>query len=299
MCNRSLFLITTLALVCAGLILAPLALAHGHGHDRPVKKGILLISFGSSIPQARQAFDRIDQAAKKRFPGIDIRWAFTSKIIRKKLAKQGVVTLSPSEALAKMAADDFTDVAVQSLHVIPGQEFHDMHQTVRSFEGLPKGIGRIVVGLPLLSTTKDLLRFANVAAKAVIPSSRKPGEAVAFMGHGTHHPANSVYPALSYIFARTDPRIMVGTVEGYPDIELIKGELVKAKVKQVWLIPLMSVAGDHALNDMAGDEPDSWKSQLAQAGLACRPVIKGLAEYDAVVEIWLDHLAAAYAHLGH
>lgn len=295
MTKHHLFLLTALSLLITGLVFGPPASA-GHGHKKQIKKGILLVTFGTSIPEAQKAFDNIDAAAKKRFPGVEIRWAFTAKMIRHKLAKQGRITLSPSEALAKMADENFTHVAVQSLHAIPGQEFHQLYQIAHAFEGLPKGIQKIIVGRPLLTTSEDLLRFVEVAKKEVIPTGRKPEEAVAFMGHGTHHPANTVYPALNYIFSRTDRKILVGTVEGYPGIDLVKEDLLKMQATKVWLIPLMSVAGDHARNDMAGPEPDSWKSQLAKAGISCQPVLKGLAECTGVVEIWLDHLAGALNH---
>ena len=94
----------------------------------------------------------------------------------------------------------------------------------------------------------------------------------------------------------TDPDIYVGTVEGYPDIDVIKQLLLKKRVKRVYLMPFMSVAGDHAKNDMAGDESDSWKSILAKAGIQCVPVLKGTAEYDVFADMWVNHLKGPLAH---
>jgi sirohydrochlorin cobaltochelatase len=130
-----------------------------------------------------------------------------------------------------------------------------------------------------------------------IPAERRPEEAVVFMGHGTPHPANAVYAALAYHFQRRDPNIFVGTVEGTPTIAEIRDTLTARRIPRAYLIPLMSVAGDHAMNDMAGGEDDSWKSILTAAGIACVPVMKGTAEYDEIVGVWLDHLGAALAQM--
>ena len=116
------------------------------------------------------------------------------------------------------------------------------------------------------------------------------------MGHGTPHPSNAFYAALMYHFQQKDPNIFVGTVEGFPEIDDIKAMLIKKKIKKVYLMPFMSVAGDHARNDMAGDEEDSWKSVLTAAGIECVPILKGTAEYDEIIAIWVDHLKIVMAH---
>jgi sirohydrochlorin cobaltochelatase len=129
-----------------------------------------------------------------------------------------------------------------------------------------------------------------------IPSERKPDEAVVLMGHGTHHPSNAFYAALMFQVQLKDSNIFVGTVEGYPEVDLIRELLLKNKIKKAYLMPFMSVAGDHAKNDMAGDEDDSWKSILTKAGIECVPVLKGTAEFDNFVDIWVDHLGGPLSH---
>jgi sirohydrochlorin cobaltochelatase len=89
---------------------------------------------------------------------------------------------------------------------------------------------------------------------------------------------------------RKDPNVFIGCVEGYPEIDDIKEMLLEKKIKKAYLMPLMSVAGDHARNDMAGDDKDSWISILTKIGIECIPILKGTAEYENVVEIWVDHL---------
>jgi len=117
------------------------------------------------------------------------------------------------------------------------------------------------------------------------------------MGHGTPHPSNAFYAAFMYQLQRLDPNIFVGTVEGSPGIDDIKEILLKKGIKKAYLMPFMSVAGDHARNDMAGEDEDSWKSILTRAGVDCEPILKGTAEYNDIVNIWIDHLKAALTRL--
>ena len=129
-----------------------------------------------------------------------------------------------------------------------------------------------------------------------MPKARKANEAVVLMGHGTHHPGNIYYSAMNWQLQQKDPNIIMGTVEGYPELGDVIAWLKERKIGKVWLMPFMSVAGDHAKNDMAGDEEDSWKSQLAKVGFSCQTVLKGTAEYDEFVDIWVGQLAKAMGH---
>lgn len=283
-----LFLVVFLLALCGP------ALA-GH-KERPPKKGILLVAFGTTVPEARTALDHIGQQALKRFADLEIRWAYSSRIVREKLAAQSLHFDSPAMALARMMDDGFTHVAVQSLHTIPGEEFHGLHQTVQAFSGLPKGMDSVVLGWPLLADPDDVEACA-AAIMASLPPERKAGEAVIFLGHGTHHPANIYYPGLQYSLNRLDPLVLIGNLDGTPSLDDVRGVLRDRKVSKVYLQPFMAVAGDHAVNDMAGNEEDSWKSVLEADGLNCVPVLRGTAEFPAFVDIWLDHLQAALERL--
>ena len=281
-------------LVLAYLVLSPSFLS-AHGDKRPMKKGILLVAFGSTIPEAQVSFENIEQSVKESLPGVPVYWSYTSRIIIKKMAKEGKHLATPAEALAKMMRENFTHVVVQSLHTVPGAEFHGMLKNVHKFGGMDKGIKKVLVGYPLLATSEDVQRVAEAIIK-VIPRERKKKEGVVLMGHGTHHPANVYYAALAYHLQKLNPNVFVGTVEGWPEIDDIKADLKKRRIKRVYLMPFMSVAGDHARNDMAGPEPDSWKSILEQEGIQCVPVLKGTAEYQEFVDIWVDHLRTALEH---
>ena len=266
----------------------------GHGHKGTKKVGILLVAFGSSEASAQVSFDNIDEKVKAAYPGIPVRWAYTSHIIRNKLAKQGRHLDSPEMALAKMMDEKFTHVAVQSLHTIGGAEYHDLRRTVGAFKSMG-GFEKVILGYPLMATQEDMQRTVD-AILATIPKDRKKNEAVVLMGHGTHHPSNAFYAALMFQLQLKDPNIFVGTVEGYPEADLIKSLMHEKKIKKAYLIPFMSVAGDHAKNDMAGDEDDSWKSIFTRGGIECVPVLKGTAEFDEFVDIWVDHVAGPLGH---
>lgn len=275
-------------------MLAGVAVAAHHGDSKEQKKAILLVAFGSSEESAQVSFENIDKSVKNAYPDIPVKWAYTSHIIRKKLAKQGEMLDSPEIALAKMIDDGFTHVAVQSLHTIAGAEYHDLRKVVGSFNAMGS-FEAIILGYPLLATQGDMVRTVD-AILATIPKERKKEEAVVLMGHGTHHPANAFYAALMFQLQLKDPNVYVGTVEGYPDLDTVLTLLKKNKIKKAYLMPFMSVAGDHAKNDMAGDEDDSWKSIISKAGIECVPVLKGTAEFDQFVDIWVDHLGGPLSH---
>jgi sirohydrochlorin cobaltochelatase len=287
-------------IACAILIIfaAGTALAGAHGEKKAGKTAILLVAFGTSVPQAQKAFDVVEARVKKAFPGISVRWAFTSRIIRKKLAAQGKKLDSPAVALAKFLQDGYTQVLVSSLHSLPGEEFHDLSKIVGAFQNMKRSANpKIVLSRPLLSSRKNMEAVVK-ALIAQVPKSRKPEDAVLVMGHGSeHHPGDAVYAATAFYAKDIDPNFYVGTVEGQPKLEDIIPKLKKRGVKKAYLLPLMAVAGDHARNDMCGKEDDSWKSILGKNGIAAECILKGTAENPEIVDIWLGNMKRAYSHL--
>ena len=157
------------------------------------------------------------------------------------------------------------------------------------------GFEKILVARPLLSSARDMETVAGTLMNNI--PGRKPADAVIFMGHGTgHHPADAIYLAMNQVFQDIDPRAFVRTVEGELTIETLLPKLKQLKIKKIYLIPMMSVAGDHALKDMDGDQPDSWKSILTRNGYPCESILKGTADYPEIVAVWLEHLQAVLAH---
>jgi sirohydrochlorin cobaltochelatase len=285
----------SIVIAAAGIVLVLTvagSYASGQEKARPVKKGILLVAFGTSVPEARKAYDNIERMVKSDFPDIPVRWAYTSAMVRAKLAKQGQPLDSMETALAKMMDEQFTHVVVQSLHVIAGWEFYELQRNANAFGAMAGGFDRITVSGPLLASQDDFAKVAD-ALLANLPQARKPGEAVVYMGHGSSHSGNAGYPALMYYLQQRDPAVFMGTVEENPTIGDITSMLVARKIKSAYLMPFMAVAGDHAVNDMAGEDESSWKSTLTRAGIKCFPVLKGSAEFDGVASIWVAHLKAA------
>jgi len=266
-----------------------------HGEKPPIKKAILLVAFGTSDPEAARAFELVEKRARERFPDVEMRWAYTSKMIRTKLSKQGKRLDSPETAFAMLMDEGYTHVAVLSLHTIPGEEFHELYQNARLFSQMAGGFQRVLMARPLLSSSKDMKAVAKALLNNI--SGRKTGDAVIFMGHGTeHHPADAIYLAMNQVFQELDSNAYVAAVEGSNSLENVIPKLKKGKVKKVFLVPLMSVAGDHAKNDMSGDEPDSWKSILTEKGFKVESVLRGTAEIPEIVDVWLDHLKSALSH---
>ncbi len=289
--GRSMGIAVVLVLV---LFVATALAGSGHGHRNPKKVGILLVAFGSSEDSAQVSFENIDKKVKQAYPGIPVRWAYTSVIIRDKLAKAGKILDSPEVALAKMRDEKFTHVAVASLHTIAGSEYHDLRRSVGAFK-IMGGFERVILAYPLLATQEDMERAVD-AILATIPKERKKDEAVVLMGHGSHHPSNAFYAALMFQVQLKDPNVFIGNVEGFPEVDTIQDLLIAKEIKKAYLMPFMSVAGDHAKNDMASDEEDSWKSVLTKAGIECVPILKGTAEYDEFVAIWVDHVGGPLGH---
>jgi sirohydrochlorin cobaltochelatase len=284
-----------LFIACA-LILAATA-AFAHGDDRPQKTGVLIAAFGVTMPEAKAAYENIEKRIRAEFPDLPLYWAYTSKRVRRILEESGASHDSPAQALAGMMDADFTHVAVLSLHVIPGKEYHGLAETAHAFSGMPKGMRKVLVTYPLLGDPQDM----EAAAKALLsiaPAERAPNEALVFMGHGSRHPGNAFYPAMQYYLSKHDKLAFVGAVDGAPSLDDVLAELKAAGTRKAYLLPLMTVAGDHAVNDMAGEQEDSWKSALESRGVETVPVLRGLGEYDAVVDIWVEHLQNALGRFG-
>ena len=264
--------------------------------EQPLRKGILLVAFGTSVPEARAAFRSFEAKVRAAFPDAAVRWGYTSQKVRAaEAARCGPVLESPTEALSRLRAEGVGRVAVQSLHVIAGEEFHELLREIAPLRA-PGGFERLSVGLPLLASSADARRLSE-AVVACAPHERRSGEALVLMGHGTAHPADLAYPALQHFLAGKDPRAFVGTVEGELTVEDILSGLRAKKIRKAWLMPLMTVAGVHVRDDMAGDQEDSWKSILGRGGVRCEPVFRGLAECPQAAELWLAHLKTAWEAL--
>ncbi|SMO80868.1 sirohydrochlorin cobaltochelatase [Saccharicrinis carchari] len=260
------------------------------------KRGILLVAFGTSHSEAAIVFEHIENRVKIEFPDAEVHWAYTSKIIRKILSARGRHINSPSQALAKMGDEGFTHVAVQSLHIVPGEEYDNLKLTVQAFKKIPKALAAVELGTPLLFLHTDIQKMAAIVHQT-FGKYTDNSSVLILMGHGTSHASNVFYPGFQYYLSKKSDSYFMATIDGYPELRHIVPDLKKKGIKKVTLAPFLSVAGDHAKNDMAGKGEHSWKSILLKEGFVVDIIQKGLAEYQEVVNIWLEHLKVAYSKL--
>lgn len=252
-------------------------------------KALLVVSFGTSFEETRRkTIDAIEADLAAAFPDRRLYRAWTSKMIIKKLKKRdGVAIDTVPEALARMAKDGVRDVLVQPTHVLDGLENQWMRNDLQAAAG---DFDIIAVGAPLLVSTDDLKAVAAATVASLPPL--EAGEALVLMGHGSSHSANMTYPALAYVFRDLGYRnVFIGTVEGYPTLDNVLRDLamVTPKVKKVVLAPFMVVAGDHARNDMAGEDGDSWKNRFQADGYATDCVLRGLGEFSPIRDLFVAH----------
>lgn len=252
-----------------------------------MKKALLVISFGTSYAETcRKNIDACEQQLAAAFPDRDLYRAFTSEMIIRKLARRdGLQIDNPQQALQRLAEAGYQDVLVQSLHIINGDEYEKVVTQVELFR--PRFL-QLQLGLPLLSSHEDFEQLID-ALLTQMPALA-PNERVVFMGHGATHHAFAAYACLDHMLMTRHIPAMVGAVESYPELNTVIARLKREGIRHVHLMPLMLVAGDHAINDMASDEPDSWKTCLQQEGITVDCWLQGLGENPQVQQMFVDHL---------
>lgn len=259
------------------------------------KQGILVVSFGTTHEDTREiTIDRIINKIKEAYPEHRIFEAYTSNIVRTVLRERYQISMdSVEEALEKMAAENITEVIVQPTHILNGFEYEKM---VKQVEKKKACFETVEIGSPLLTSTGDYLYFIEKLLKEM-PTVTKE-EAILFMGHGSDHFSNVTYSALNHMFLlRGYENVYIATVEAYPFIEDIIMFIRDKGYQKIYLAPFMIVAGEHAKNDMIGDEEDSWKSILEAEGYQVEPIMKGLGEYSFTSEIFIQHITEAMKRL--
>lgn len=251
-----------------------------------MKKAILVVSFGTSYHETRKkTIEACENKIKESFKDYDFYRAFTSGMIINKLKKRDNMFIdNPSEALEKLYNAGYQEVVVQSLHIICGDEYNKLKDMVVQYEDK---FDKISIGRPLLTYIDDYRETVEAVKKDL--DKMDIDEAVVFMGHGTEHESHSSYPAIEYMFRDYGINAFVGTVEGYPELEQVIKKLKNRNIKTVDLLPFMLVAGDHAINDMASDEEDSWKTILEKEGFNVKVHVKGLGENPYIQEKFKNH----------
>ncbi len=248
------------------------------------KKAVLVASFGTSYPKVlSDCIESTEKSIREAFSGYELRRAFTSGFIIGKLAKRDGVNIDDAAgALEKLKDEGFSRIVVQPLHIIPGYEYHKVKKTVYEFER-KKAFDEIVLGEPLLFNNEDYK--TTIEAIKFQFKDISEDEAVVFMGHGTAHFSNACYYCLQSYMDEEGINAYIANVEGCPSLCDAISKLKEKNIKKIVLMPLMLVAGDHAINDMAGGE-DSWKSILENEGFEVSVYMHGLGENEAVRRIF-------------
>ncbi|MGL1861830.1 MAG: sirohydrochlorin cobaltochelatase [Pseudodesulfovibrio sp.] len=312
------------ALLCALILLLAIpALARQH-KEGPTQQAIVLAAFGTSYPQALDSILNIKTRIEKANPNTPVKLAFTSDIIRKKWHKRQNNTAwlksnptvpeeilfikNPLATIADLQNAGYKDITVQSLHVFAGEEFDDLKNTmiglrsIRTIKAKSMPFKKLRLGRPALGMPGDVYPYTEdikTAAKVLtadVEHAKKTGAALVYMGHGNDYYSTSAYAEMQREMQRMyDYPVFISCVEGFPDFDDLLIGLKASGTKKVLLKPFMVVAGDHASNDMAGDEDDSWKVMLTKAGYSVTTELRGLGSVDVWADIYIRHLKDAMA----
>ena len=253
---------------------------------------LLVVSFGTSFnDNRRQTIGGIERALTAAFPDMSVRRGFTSQIIIDHVfSRDGEVIDNVTQALERAEANGVKTLVVQPTHLMHGFEYNDL---VDELAGYVDVFDKIIIGEPLLNSDEDFAAVADIIASAT--AEYDDGKtAVCFMGHGTEAESNSVYAKMQQVLTDAGyDNYYVGTVEASPSVEDLLALVKAGGYSRVVLRPLMVVAGDHANNDMAGDEEDSWKSLFEAEGYEVICVLQGLGELEDIQQLYVRHVQAA------
>ena len=265
---------------------AILAISFGTGHDDTREKTIGAVENALRAAVCDQ-YD-LENKASRGTESIPVIRAFTSRRIIQGLRQRGIVVLTVEEAFGRLLERGYEEVVVQPTVIIPGEEYENLRELVGRQESRFQAVR---MGEPLLSNREDERRLSEIMS-ALYPLDE--GEALILTGHGSGSAAGQIYHDLNDLFrlSLSGPEcgIYVGTVQGEPSLERILEELRRKNCRKVILAPLMLTAGGHAVHDMAGPSPDSWKSRLESEGYPVRAVLKGLGEYEEIREMYVEKL---------
>ena len=260
--------------------------------DEIGEKELLVVSFGTSYNDSRrETIGAIEKAMQKAFPDYAVRRGFTSQIIIDHVNKRdGEKIDNVTEALDRAVDNKVKTLVVQPTHLMNGLEYNDLKDELA---GYSDSFEKIVLGDPLLTSDDDFQKVMN----AIVDATKEydDGEtAICFMGHGTEAESNQVYTKMQETLkAAGHDNYFVGTVEATPSLDDVIAAVKAGGYKKVVLRPLMIVAGDHANNDMAGDEDGSWKTEFEKAGFEVTTVVEGLGSVQAIQDLFVAHAQAA------
>lgn len=246
---------------------------------------ILIPAFGATAT-ALATYGHLDMAIRNHFSEHEIIWSYSSRVATKKMLRQDdAAHLSLEEALQQLKSRQLGGAVVQSLHLLPGTEFHDLQRTIRS-SGLAYS-----TGLPLLTSPDDYDTIGEILRPTI---AERLDKAILLLGHGTTHPTWSAYYCLEKILRRKfGARIFVGALEKFPDSKNLPTEIQAAGFTEVCIIPFLLIAGMHYGRDIVGDGQSSWTTRLRNSGLSVEAISHGLGLFPGVEQLFIRHIAEA------
>ena len=254
---------------------------------------LLVVSFGTSFNDSRRLTigaieNKLDEEFGKDY---SVRRGFTSQIIIDHVKRRdGIAIDNMTEALDRAVDNGVKNLVIQPTHLMNGLEYTDVVNEVGDYAD---AFDQVVIGDPLLTSDEDF----DEVVKAITDATAEydDGEtAICFMGHGTEADSNEVYQKMQDKLTDAGfENYFVGTVEATPSVDDVLAKVQAGDYKKVVLEPLMIVAGDHANNDMAGDEEGSWTTTFEDAGYDVTCLVRGLGELPAIQEIFVKHAQAA------
>ncbi|MBO7358675.1 MAG: sirohydrochlorin cobaltochelatase [Clostridia bacterium] len=262
--------------------------------DEIGEKELLVVSFGTSFNDSRRlTIGGIEAAIDKAVEDFAVRRAFTAQIIIDHVERRdGIHIDNMKEALDRAVANGVKILVVQPTHLMHGFEYDEL---VEELAGYADAFEQIVVSEPLLTTDEDFDRVADIMID-IIKDYDDGKTAIVYMGHGTEHEYNKIYSQMQDVLAAKGAvNYYIGTVEAEPSIDTVLEAIKDKGYTRVVLRDMMVVCGDHANNDMAGDEEDSWKSVFTAAGYEVECVLEGLGQVPAIQQIYVEHALEAVA----
>ena len=260
------------------------------------EKELLVLSFGTSFNDSRRlTVGAIEDDIEKAFPDYSVRRGFTSNIIIDHVKKRDNVSIDDiDESLQRAVDNGVKELVVQPTHLMNGLEYDELKEKIAKYEC---SFEKISIGEPLLTSDEDFKEVEKAITEWT--SEYDDGEtAICFMGHGTSAESNAVYKKMQdMLTADGYTNYFIGTVESTPSIDDVKNAVKAGNYKRVVLEPLMVVAGDHANNDMAGDEEDSWKSVFEAEGYKVECLVRGLGENEKIRQLYVNHAKKAVENL--
>ena len=253
------------------------------------KTGILLVHYGTSNDNSRaQTIDKLNTRVAETFPDCAVVEAYSAPSVVRMLAKRGVRKLSISQALDSLKTIGCTKLVVQSTMLLDGVMTEMLKKEVGKVK---KDFVAVSVVRPLLYSVDDCRTMIEMICKSLIAdkSVDAKNSQVVLVGHGSDSPANAMYSQIDYLLkAEGKPSWHVGTIEGFPTIDNVEKQLKGIKNKNVLLVPLLYIAGNHQKDDIDG----VWKTQLQSKGYHVDVVGKGLGEMTEIQEMILGKIAA-------